>query len=280
MQLHLLAEDRLGELGEAPHRREVGRPRRPEREQPRVVDQEQVVLAHVARERGHRQRAVGDPAHGRMVVLGLPQRVGVGAHVCREGVHRRPMLGSRDSARRREAFDRRGLAAGATARLPVRRVHPRRGPVRRRRHRRRRRGLRHGRGGVAAYDAPARDRRHRLARPQRRDPPRRQHEPALVARAARHRGRLRHGCRPRPHGDQAGRGRGLAGGRRRARGARAVGRRAARRQRRHAAARGQDDAVPAVAREPGAPRAHQGRVRGGGDRDPVPAADRVAQTPG
>ena len=39
----------------------------------------------------------------------------------------------------------------------------------------------HGRGRVAAHDAAARRRRDRLARAQRRDHPRRQQEPALVA---------------------------------------------------------------------------------------------------
>ena len=51
---------------------------------------------------------------------------------------------------------------------------------------------RHGRGGQPAHDAAAQRRRHRLARAQRRDPPGRQHEPALVALAAGHRSRLRH----------------------------------------------------------------------------------------
>ena len=60
---------------------EVRRPRGAEREQARVVDQEQVVLPHVAGERLDGERAVADAAHGRVVVLRLPQRVRVGSEL-------------------------------------------------------------------------------------------------------------------------------------------------------------------------------------------------------
>src|SRR4051794_34577705 len=90
MELHLLAEDRLGEVGEAAHRRQVRRARRAEREHARVVDEEDVVLAHVAREALHGERPVGDPEHERVLVLGGPDRVGLAAQVRRErrgGLH-------------------------------------------------------------------------------------------------------------------------------------------------------------------------------------------------
>src|SRR3954465_8442064 len=93
MELHLLAEDRLGEGGEAAHRREVRRARRAEREHPRVVDEEDVVLAHVAREALHGERPVRDAQHERVFVLGRPDRVGLAAQVRRErrgGLHVAP----------------------------------------------------------------------------------------------------------------------------------------------------------------------------------------------
>jgi hypothetical protein len=81
VQLHLLAEDRLGEAGEAAHRREIRRPRRTEREHSRVVDEEEVVLAHVAREALDGERPVGDTEHERVLVLRGPDRVGVAAQM-------------------------------------------------------------------------------------------------------------------------------------------------------------------------------------------------------
>jgi small-conductance mechanosensitive channel len=65
-------------------------------------------------------------------------------------------------------------------------------------------------------------------------------------------------------------------GPRRARRARGLGRRGARRQRRHDPARRQDPPVTAVPRVPRSPRALEGGVRARGHRDPVPAADRLA----
>ena len=70
--------------------------------------------------------------------------------------------------------------------LPVRHLHDLRGPVRRRRRGRPRRGRRHRRGRQPARHPAARRQRHRLVRPQRRDPPRRQHEPELGAHGAGH----------------------------------------------------------------------------------------------
>ena len=61
-----------------------------------------------------------------------------------------------------------------------------------------RRGLRHRRGGQPAGHPAARRQRHGLVRPQRRDPPRRQHEPELGAHRARRHGRLRRGPGPGP----------------------------------------------------------------------------------
>ena len=81
MEVHLGDEDRLGELGEAPHGGQVGGARGAEREQPRVLDQEQVVLAYVAREALDGQRAVAHAAHERVLVLGLPDRVGGAAQL-------------------------------------------------------------------------------------------------------------------------------------------------------------------------------------------------------
>ena len=99
--------------------------------------------------------------------------------------------------------DRLRLAV-AGARLPVRHVHPRRGPVRRRRHRRPRRGRR-------ARSRPCRLRTTRLRAvdgtvwhvPNGEIRRVGNMSPALVARAARHRGRLRHRHRARARGDQA-----------------------------------------------------------------------------
>ena len=84
--------------------------------------------------------------------------------------------------------------------LPVRRDDDDRGPVRRRRRRRPRRGDRHGRERRPARHPGPRRRRHRLVRPQRRDPACRQPEPELGAHRARHRRRLRRGPGPRARG--------------------------------------------------------------------------------
>ena len=77
--------------------------------------------------------------------------------------------------------------------LPVRRDDDDRGPVRRRRRRRPRRGHRHRRERRAAGHPRPRRRRHRLVRPQRRDPASRQPEPELGPHRARHLGELRRG---------------------------------------------------------------------------------------
>ena len=123
----------------------------------------------------------------------------------------------------------------------------------------RRRDVRHGRGGVAAHHPPALGRRHRLARPQRRDPPRRQPVPALVAGADRHRGRLRDRPRPRAGRDRRRRPRDRLHRHRRPRRARGLGRRGARRQRRDDPPRGQDAPVAAVPRLARAARAAEER---------------------
>src|SRR3954465_5655206 len=73
VEFHLLAEDRLCQLGEASHCLQIGRARRAEREHPRVLDEKDVVLADVVREAVLGQRAVGDAAHEGVRVLGLPE---------------------------------------------------------------------------------------------------------------------------------------------------------------------------------------------------------------
>ena len=78
----------------------------------------------------------------------------------------------------------------------VRHLHDLRGPVRRRRLGRPRRGQRHRRGGRPAGHPAPRRRRHRLVRPQRRDPARRQPEPELGAHGARRDLPLPRGRRP------------------------------------------------------------------------------------
>ena len=50
-----------------------------QREQAAVLDQVEVVLADPEREALDVQRAVADPAHERVVVLGLPDRLGQSA---------------------------------------------------------------------------------------------------------------------------------------------------------------------------------------------------------
>jgi hypothetical protein len=90
VQLHLLAEDHMGEVGEAADRREVGRARCAEREHARVLDEEQVVLAHVVRESIDRERAVADAAYERVRVLCLPDVRRAGAQLVREARARHP----------------------------------------------------------------------------------------------------------------------------------------------------------------------------------------------
>ena len=115
------------------------------------------------------------------------------------GIELGPLIAGAGHHRRRAGL--RLAVAGQG--LPLRRLHPDRGPVRRRRHRQpRQRDLRHGRSRLPAHHPPARRRRHRLARPQRRDKAGRQPVPALVAGADRRRGRLRDRSRPRPGRDR------------------------------------------------------------------------------
>ena len=72
MQLHLVDRGRLRQLGEAAHGRRFGRPGGAQREHPRVLDQDEVVLAHPEAEALDVERPLGDPAHERMRVLGFP----------------------------------------------------------------------------------------------------------------------------------------------------------------------------------------------------------------
>ena len=85
---------------------------------------------------------------------------------------REPGAAARGRGRRRSRARLRRAVAGP--RLPLRALHVRRGPVRRGRRDRRRARDRNGRGAEPAHDAPARRRGCGVARPQRRDPPRRQ----------------------------------------------------------------------------------------------------------
>ncbi len=105
--------------------------------------------------------------------------------------------------RRRDRRRLRGAEPGP--RLPQRRAHPHREPVRQGRRRPHRRGRRHGRGLHPAPDDPARPRRRRPHGPQRRDQGRLQPDPRLGAdQPGRHR-RLRHGHRQGHRGRRRGR---------------------------------------------------------------------------
>jgi len=75
VEVHLRPCRGLEEVGEARERREVGRPRGGEAEEPAVLDQESVVLADPVLEALDLERAVADPAHERVVVLGAPDGV-------------------------------------------------------------------------------------------------------------------------------------------------------------------------------------------------------------
>ena len=118
---------------------------------------------------GHAGAIAGDrpsPRHVRKQLRGQPTRAD---H--RPGAVRRARIvgGVRRDPRCRTGFRRAVAGQG----LPLRAVHDRRGPVRRRRRRRPRRGQRDDRGGRPAGHAPALGRRHRLVRAQRSDPARR-----------------------------------------------------------------------------------------------------------
>ena len=103
------------------------------------------------------------------------------------GINVGPDPGQRRRARPGHRFRRPEPRQG----LPVRRDDDDRGPVRRRRRGRPRRGHRHrGARRPAGHPRPRRG-RHRLVRPQRRDPARRQREPELGPHRARRQRRLR-----------------------------------------------------------------------------------------
>ena len=199
---------------EAPHDR--GDPGRRDDRQPPGAARDEGGAAHAAVRRGagaarhaaggHARRAAGDaraqPAR-RAADRGARQRPALARrrrHLRDGRLHGPRHARDRARAAARGRGDPRRRArlrlAVAGARLPLGRLHPDRGPVRRRRHRRPRRPDVGRRGDrVAADHAAARRRRDDVARAQRRDPAGRQPVAALVARAAGRRGRLRHRSR-------------------------------------------------------------------------------------
>ena len=221
-------------------------------------------------ERRPRLHATG-PARGDDGLAAQEHRHRRGAHRRHAHVHRRARLRHRTPHRQRR-HHRRGhrlRLAGAGQGLPVRHLHDLRGPVRRRRRGRPRRGLGDRRGREPPRHPAARRQRHRLVRAQRRDPPRRQHEPELGAHGAGRDGRLHRGPGHRASRAAGGRarpvgGRGLQGPRHR--GARGVGRGVSRRRRHRHACDAQDRAPRAVGRGASDARAGQGALPARGHR--------------
>ena len=195
-------------LDPAPARRPAGRPRRGRRA---ARPDEPLRHPRQGRPAGHRPRpGHPDPTGAARQDDGRPAQERDHRPADRGLRHHDPERARRqhraDHRQRRHHRPRARLRRPVAGQgLPVRRLHDLRGPVRRGRRGRRRRGQRHGRGGEPAGHPAARPQRHRLVRPQRRDPAGRQHEPELVARGRRRQRRLPRG--PGPGAARAPRGR-------------------------------------------------------------------------